>query len=385
MKSVNKIVLLSALFFLLVGCDGGDRAQLLINVNDGAGKEVILSKLSVNRIDVVDTIRLDSKGAAKYGITVAEDVPGFYYISYARKRLASIIAKGGDRISLSVDTLGRGLEISGSGESLLLSEIEEGIYNSTVKFDSLSIALAAAMEEKNETLSREISRQIGALYVAQKREAIKRLMTNPKSFTNIILLYRRFNDKLPLFNDNMDFIYFKTAYDSLSLLYPNSVYIKALKKDADRLENMLELSNKLAAASESAFPELELPDTESRMHKLSELEGKPFMLLFWTSSNADQKMYNLDLKRIYEKFYGKGFQIYQVCIETDKALWASVIKEQKLPWINVCDGLGTSSPALMAYAVQRIPAMFLFNGKSEIVAKDKFDLKELEKAIEGLF
>lgn len=385
MKSVNRIVLLSVLFILLVGCAGGDRAQLLINVNDGADKEVILSRLSVNRIDVVDTLKLDSKGAAKYSITVAEGTPEFYYISYARKRLASIIAKGGDRISVNVDTLGRALEVSGSGESLLLSEIEEEIYRSTAKFDSLSTALAAAMERKNETLSKEISRQIGALYIAQKREAIKRLMTNPKSFTNIILLYRRFNDNLPLFDDNMDFIYFKTAYDSLSLLYPNSVYIKALKKDADRLENMLELSNKLAVASECAFPELELPDTESKMQKLSKLEGKPFMLLFWTSSDADQKMYNLDLKRIYEKFCGNGFRIYQVCIETDKALWASVVREQKLPWINVCDGLGNSSPALIAYAVQKIPAMFLFNGEGGIVAKDKFNLKELEKTIEGLF
>ena len=240
------------------------------------------------------------------------------------------------------------------------------------------------MEKDDESLSEKIRLELGSLYVTQKREAIKRLMTNPKSFTNIILLYRRFNDNLALFSDNMDFIYFKTAYDSLSTLYPNSVYVKALKNDADNLHNMMELSNKIAQASELAYPDLELPDAESQMHRLSELQGKPFILLFWTASNAEQKMYNLELKKIYERYAGKGLNIYQVCIDTDKALWASVVKEQNLPWINVCDGLGTSSPALITYAVQRIPVMFIFDSNGDIVEKDKFDINELNRTVARL-
>ena len=384
MKIINKIAFVSAVLFLLAGCTGGERAQLLLNIDGAANKEVILSKLSVNRIDVIDTLMTDSKGYVKCEVDVPEDAPEFYYVSYGRKRLASLIAKGGDRISVSVDTLGASLEIAGSDESVLLSEIENEIYGSTAKFDSLAIALSDAMEKDDESLSEKIRLELGSLYVTQKREAIKRLMTNPKSFTNIILLYRRFNDNLALFSDNMDFIYFKTAYDSLSTLYPNSVYVKALKNDADNLHNMMELSNKIAQASELAYPDLELPDAESQMHRLSELQGKPFILLFWTASNAEQKMYNLELKKIYERYAGRGLNIYQVCIDTDKALWASVVKEQNLPWINVCDGLGTSSPALITYAVQRIPAMFIFDSNGDIVEKDKFDINELNRTVARL-
>ena len=129
MKIINKIAFVSAVLFLLAGCTGGERAQLLLNIDGAANKEVILSKLSVNRIDVIDTLMTDSKGYVKCEVDVPEDAPEFYYVSYGRKRLASLIAKGGDRISVSVDTLGASLEIAGSDESVLLSEIENEIWN----------------------------------------------------------------------------------------------------------------------------------------------------------------------------------------------------------------------------------------------------------------
>ena len=56
MKIINKIAFVSAVLFLLAGCTGGERAQLLLNIDGAANKEVILSKLSVNRIDVIDTL-----------------------------------------------------------------------------------------------------------------------------------------------------------------------------------------------------------------------------------------------------------------------------------------------------------------------------------------
>ena len=253
------------------------------------------------------------------------------------------------------------------------SEIEKEIYSSTARFDSLAIAISDAAEADDRPLYERLNKEINSLYVTEKREAIKRIMSNPKSFTNVILLYRRFSDNLALFADNMDFIYFKTAYDSLSPLYPNSAYVKSLKNDADNLQRLVELGNRLSEASELAYPELEMPDTESRMHKLSSLQGKPFILLFWSAANAEQKMYNLELKKIYDRYAGAGLNIYQVCVDSDKALWASVVKEQQLPWINVCDGRGASSQALATYALQRIPAMFIFDSEGNIVEKDQFD------------
>ena len=43
----------------------------------------------------------------------------------------------------------------------------------------------------------------------------------------------------------------------------------------------------------------------------------------------------------------------------DKSAWASVVKAQKLPWINVNDGLGAASPSVMLYNVAEVPSSFL--------------------------
>ena len=84
------------------------------------------------------------------------------------------------------------------------------------------------------------------------------------------------------------------------------------------------------------------------------------MLFFWTASDASQKMFNQDvLKSIYNDFHKRGFEIYQVAMDPDKALWAKVVKEQNFPWINVCDGLGSSSPYVLHYNLAAVPAIYL--------------------------
>ena len=63
-------------------------------------------------------------------------------------------------------------------------------------------------------------------------------------------------------------------------------------------------------------------------------------------------MMNLDfLLPVYETYRDKGLEIYAVSLDTDKGVWANAVKNQKLSWVNVCDGLGTASPALTLYNV----------------------------------
>jgi hypothetical protein len=62
---------------------------------------------------------------------------------------------------------------------------------------------------------------------------------------------------------------------------------------------------------------------------------------------------------VYDEYHKKGLEIYQVALDPDKALWASVMKEQNLPWINVCDGLGTASRYAATYNISSVPTAFI--------------------------
>ena len=136
-------------------------------------------------------------------------------------------------------------------------------------------------------------------------------------------------------------------------------------------------------AQQTLYPELSLPDINSQTRRLSELEGKPFILLFWMPSEVSQKVINLHLKEIYNLYHTKGLEIYSVAVG-DKSLWATTIKEQGANWINVNDGKGASSPALGIYNVTTLPAMFIFNKEGKVVARDLFDTEKLKSKISAI-
>ena len=108
------------------------------------------------------------------------------------------------------------------------------------------------------------------------------------------------------------------------------------------------------------------------------------MIYFWSASDANMKMFNLDvLKSLYEDYHKKGFEIYHVSLDVDKASWAKVVKEQKLPWINVCDSRGASSPYVMLYNIPALPAVYIIND-GDLVDGEVVDEKSLRKLLTKL-
>ena len=105
-----------------------------------------------------------------------------------------------------------------------------------------------------------------------------------------------------------------------------------------------------------------MPNVNGEKVKLSSVDSKVVLLHFWTASDAAQKMFNLDvLKPIYETYHSRGLEIYQVAIDVDKASWARSVKDQKLGWINVCDGYGTPSPVIGLYNLGTLPVSFVIS------------------------
>lgn len=378
---MKKSILIVMAALLVFSCAPKDNAVIDVEVQGGGEKEIILSKLHVNQINVVDTLTLNAKGSAKYSVSVGEQTPDFFYLSYNKKRLASLILKGGDRVKVSVDTLGNNLSVEGSQESVRLAEVEAKVHKFTSQFDSLSYELVSAVEANDTKKSDELQYALGRHFIQYKRAAVADIMQNPYSFANVTLLYQKLSESLPLFGAVTDVAYFKRVSDSLQTIYPNSVYVRSLKEEVARLENVMALDNKIKTAQEQAYPELSLPDTQAKTQKLSSLLGKPFVLVFWTSSVAQQKMFNHDLKELYAKYNPKGLQVYQVSADVDKAAWATIVKDQQLPWINVCDGFGVQSTALHTYGVTTLPAMFIFDKEGNIVAKNIFDKVALDREL----
>ncbi len=382
LKSRFAALVAGILTLSLIGCSSKDRAVLNVSVDGAKNAPVVLSLLNINKIEVVDSLSTNEAGKVKFKVKLPHASPNFYYLNYKGKRIASVLLSPKDVVNLTIDTLGNNLTISGSQEAELYVQIIEGINAGQKKFDSLTLHLFDFEDNGDDANAQRIREELGKLYVKEKQSSVVKLIQNPNSFTNITLLFRQFNENLPLFASLTDGIYYMQVADSLKKIYPDSPYVKALEKEAEEFGKSMELREKLRQAGHTAFPDIKMTDVNSNTVELSSLLGHPFILLFWSTQESSQKMLNAELETIYNKFASKGLEIFSVCCDTDRTYWAQIVK--RLPWINVCDGKGSSSEALRNYNVTEIPTLFLFDREGDIVARDLFDLKELEAAISKL-
>jgi hypothetical protein len=366
---MKKYFILAALLLIAASCNKPS-ATVNLDLKEGVSTGVELYKLDVNRLSFVDSLKTDKNGHLKYKIALADSQnPVFYYFYRGATKLAGIVASDGDRISVSADTLGR-YEVEGSEDCRLLKEMDGRLAESIAKMEKI---LAEAPEDENAQLSR--------VYIDHKRALIRQVIENPFSITSAAALFQKFNDQLYVFQEPTDIYIFKNIRDSLATKYADNPYVAALTKTIDERKNFDDLTAMINEKAVVGIPEIEMNDINGQPHKISDLNGQVILLSFWSTAQNEHKVFNQELVPIYEKYHGRGFEIYQICVD-DKPVWANIVRNQNLPWICVNDGLGINSPAVAAYNLNSIPTMFIIGRDSDILARDIYDPAEIEKFIQ---
>lgn len=344
----NYKTLAVALLALGTLCACSEKASIKGTITDAAEKDVIVKQLDVNRYTILDTIKTDTKGEFSYNLKVKKGQPEFVYLFYNDTRIAALLLEKREKVTVEADTLGN-YSSTGSEGSEKLAVVDKAY----TKFMNDLFA------------SRESGPALAKIYLEHYRECVKHVLSNPYSLTVIPVLYEQMSGASPVFAQTTDAIFFRNAADSLLTVYPDSRYVKALDSEANRRMKLLELENQLKSATEASFPDINLPDITGQRKALSSVDAKVILVHFWDASDAAQSMMNIEtLLPVYEDYHDKGFEIYSVCVYADKATWGSIVSSQKLPWINVNDGLGTASGAITSYNVESPPASILIvNGE----------------------
>ena len=330
------------------------------------GKSVYLEQISGGGGKIVDSVQLADDGSYRFKIEGASSTPSLYNIIYNGER-APLLLAGGERVTVSsVGSLLRNYTVSGSEESELLREFNKSYIESLERMTAILERFSGNVTgEENRSLMQEYTNA----YRAAKREQLKFIIENKDRIAAIYALYQRFPGETNLFSNDGDIIYYRTVADAVEARYPESSFLPTLRTEIANMDARRSLISQIA---ETNYPDIVLPDMYGNDIKLSSFDGKVILLSFWSAGLTNANVLNAELKEIYSKYHDKGFEIYQVCVETPKAAWINSVQEQRLPWTSVCDLNQARGSVVSLYNVRALPADFLIDSEGNIVGKDLY-------------
>ena len=367
-----------AMTFALTACQ-----QSKVDINGrfvGSDAEMVyLEQTTTLEQKLIDSVKLAEDGSFKLKIEDASSTPALYNIIYNGDRVPLLLSAGEKVTINAAGNILRNYTIEGSQESMLVHSFNKEYIEGVIKLNEILSKYTSQDLSKEEQL--DIAKQYTQLRNEIKRAQLRFIIEHKENIAAVYALYQRLPNDQHLFNGDSDVIYYRTVADGIEQNYPNSPYLTILRSQIARMDAQLNL---LAEMKTVNFPEIAMQDMYGDTQRLSSLEGKVILLHFWSATVGNSNAMNADLKEIYAKYKEQGFEIFQVAVDTSKALWINAVQEQKLPWISVSDLLGEASPTLGAYNITNLPANFLIDREGNIVGKnlagDKLDA-EIKKLI----
>ncbi|WP_051691620.1 TlpA disulfide reductase family protein [Pedobacter borealis] len=140
------------------------------------------------------------------------------------------------------------------------------------------------------------------------------------------------------------------------------------------------LAKTAKTAEGTPAPEITLPNVNGKPFSLSSLKGKYVLVHFWASWCGPCRGANPSLKKIYEKYKDKGFEILAISIDEKEAEWLKAVKEDKMPWCQVRDNKFDVS---RLYQIGSIPRNFLIAADGTIITRTLED-NTLEEKLQAL-
>jgi peroxiredoxin len=368
---MKKLSLLAVTAIALYSCSPSDQGnssgfEIKGNLSNSKGEAIYLEKLSQQGVTSVDSGVINEKG--EFLMNHFSPSVGFYRLRISNSNFAMLVLDSAQKITVTADArdLGNTFNVEGSPDTKLFLEYNKLAQGQKVRTDSLENVFRTAMitlkldSIRADSLSKELQKPYEVM-VAQYSEILaKKIKENPNSFASIMAIQQlRPEEYLNIY---------KLLDEGLSAKYPDNKDIKSYHGMVQQAEMMVQRTQAIKIGAEA--PELILPMPNDKDFALSSLRGKVVLIDFWASWCAPCRKELPNVKRAYDKYKGKGFEILGVSLDKDREAWLSAISKEGLTWPQVSDLKFWQSEACQIYAVQSIPYTVLIDKEGKIIATD---------------
>ncbi len=161
-------------------------------------------------------------------------------------------------------------------------------------------------------------------------------------------------------------------------LYPDFEDAKQMKKD---IVNYLVRSSMLENGK--AAPAFSYPDPKGKNISLASFKGKYVLIDFWASWCGPCRQAVPKVKKQFEMYKDKGFDVFSVSIDHDNKAWHKAMGEEDMPWPQVLSP--DIDKTMSDYMFSGIPTLYLIDPQGNILDKYIGYSDELEMKLEQIF
>jgi peroxiredoxin len=348
-------------------------------VKNAMDSVLYLENIGISTVVALDSVKLKVDGRFMFN-QKRPSIPDFYRLRIANQWI-NLAIDSTETIEVHADVTSgyaKGYSIEGS-------EDVRKIRTLTLLHLQVSEAYNRFMEtfQQNPLSNEAYSSEIIKILQPYREAAQQYIYENPVSTTAYFALFQQINNLL-IFDpydekDNRLYSGVATNWDLKYKEHPRAkqlhdITIRALQEI--RRNRSPRIGN-LEAKNLSYF-EISLPDTRGNIIKLSDIIQKEKIILldFTAYQTQFSPLHNMILGGLYEKYYDKGLDIFQVSLDEDLNFWQNA--SDNIPWYAVRDPETVYSQVAAKYNVKELPATFILNRKGEIVSRVEQDA-ELEK------
>ena len=370
---MRNLLLSALLVLLLVSCGKKSIVEIIGNIKESAGAKVYLEQIDVDSKKIIDSTKLNKKGHFMFKINTV--YPSFYALKFSNNEQITLIASPDEKIDVSgtLKDIQNNYWVEGSESSLWIKLLNFQLNRTLTLTDSLRKAYLALPKEKAYDAQREeYSKAWDEAFSKQISFTHDFIIKHATSLAAYYALYQKVNNDLYVLDEMNDLHYFKVVASSLSALYPESQYTKAIMNHLKQIGQTIR-NQQLAAVinnSEKSLPDIKLPNIKGDTLSLLPIKHKLVVLEFGALTTQQSQAYINELKSVYKKFKNRGVEIYQVCLDKNKLLWEDIVEKNKIDWKCVWDAESLSSRTAATWNIKKIPANYIINQDLEIVGKN---------------
>lgn len=115
-------------------------------------------------------------------------------------------------------------------------------------------------------------------------------------------------------------------------------------------------------------PDFEATDLEGEPISFEVYRGKVLLVDFWAVWCGPCVAEMPNVKKIYEKYNDKGFDIIGISLDQNEQTLRDYLKENDIPWRQVFSGKGWNSPVSRQYGIYAIPTMWLIDKDGKLIS-----------------